>query len=313
MQDTRPPFTLARLGGRAAFRIPNSDFRIGRAGGRLASLRYNHYVPVSTRLLHTMVEIWARKDEPESADLQRALRAARILENESQSPTHLRAFAWHLVVETHQSVGWDLPADSNFASCRAAAASLSHSASLLIDEIAEQVHGIESPVLLLGALSASRSVFGRWDLLPANGALLVPLDLDAEGRPDGADLPEVHSLRWAAPGKLREVYEKNSSPAALNGSSVLVPHPELVAARSAYHRLHPEDPETLLFCGAAHTAAVQDSWSKVNSLARALGHRAAPLEFAVSLGIDRRLGLEISRIRRANLALRRLLRRPSAA
>jgi len=260
-----------------------------------------------------MVEIWARKDEPQTADLQQALHTAKALESDPLSPTHLRAFAWHLVTETHHAVGWDLPTDVNLASCRAAAASLSHSASLLTDEIAEQVHGIASPVLILGAFSASLSVFGRWDLVPASGALLVSLDSEQEGRSDGADLPEVHGIRWAAPGKLRHVYERHASPASLDGATALVPHPELVAARSAYRPLLPEDPETLLFCGAALASSASGRWTKVTNLAKALGHQSAPLELAVHLGIEDRLGLEISRPHRMSLAVRRFFSRPTAA
>ncbi len=260
-----------------------------------------------------MVEIWARKDEPQTADLQRALHAAEVFENDPSSPIHLRAFAWHLAVETHRAVEWDLPTNLNLASCRAAAASLSHSASLLIDEIAEQVHDIASPVLLLGALAAGRSVFGRWDMMPANGALLVSLDLEEEdGRPDGADLPEVHSLRWAAPGKLREVYEKYASPVALNGAKVLVPRPELVAARSTILHVHPEAPVTMLFCGAALASAAAGRWGHVIRIAKILGHPTTPLEIALSLGIEQHLGLEVGRTRRLSLAMRRFLRRPTA-
>jgi len=268
-------------------------------------------VPIAIRHIQTMVEIWARKDEPQTADLQQALHTAKALESDPLSPTHLRAFAWHLVTETHHAVGWDLPTDVNLASCRAAAASLSHSASLLTDEIAEQVHGIASPVLILGAFSASLSVFGRWDLVPASGALLVSLDSEQEGRSDGADLPEVHGIRWAAPGKLRHLYEQHASPASLDGATALVPHPELVAARSAYRPLLPEDPETLLFCGAALASSASGRWTKVTKLAKALGHQSAPLELAVSLGIEDRLGLEISRPRRMSLAVRRFFSRPA--
>jgi hypothetical protein len=270
-------------------------------------------VSIAIRHIQTMVEIWARKDEPETADLQQALHTAKALENDPKSPTHLRAFAWHLVTETHHAVGWDLPAEVDLSSCRAAAASLSHSASLLTDEIAEQVHGIASPVLLLGAFAASLSVFGRWDLVPASGALLVSLDLEEEGTSDGTDLPEIHGIRWAAPGKLRQLYEKHASPASLDGAMALVPHPELVAARSAFRPLRPEEPEALLFCGAAFASVSHGRWAEVNRLAKALGHPSAPLEFAVSLGIDDRLGLEISRPRRMSLAVRRILRRPTAA
>lgn len=259
-----------------------------------------------------MVEIWARKDEPETADLRRALHIARVLEDDTSNPLHLRAFAWHLVVDTHNAVEWDFPADINLSSCRAAAASLSHSASLLTDQIAEQVRDIESPVLVLGVFAASRSVFGRWDLLPANGALLVSLDSEQEGRSDGTDMPEIHGIRWAAPGKFRRVYEKHAAPASLDGAMALVPNPELVAARSRFRFLRPEEPETLLFCGAALASATSGRWDEVNRLAKILGHSSAPLEFAVHLGIDERLGLEISRPRRVSLAVRRFFNRPTA-
>ena len=256
-----------------------------------------------------MVELWARREEPETDDIRRTLHAARVLEEDPSSPTHLRAFAWHLAVEIHESVGWDLPADLNLASCRAAAASLSHSASLLIDQITEQVHGLAIPVLLLGAFAASRSIFGRWDLLPASGSLLVSLDLEEEGRPDGADLPEIHGIRWVAPGKLREVYENHASPAALNGDQVLVPDAELIVARSTSRGLGPEDPEALIFCGAALAATNDGAWADVTRIAKALGHRDSPIEVAVELGIDHRLGLEVGRGRRLSMALGRFLRR----
>ena len=256
-----------------------------------------------------MVELWARRDEPQTADIRRALHAAEVLENDASSPTHLRAFAWHLAVESHQAVGWDLPADLNLASCRAAAASLSHSASLLIDQITEQVHGLAIPVLLLGAFAASRSIFGRWDLLPASGSLLVSLDLEEEGRPDGANLPEIHGIRWVAPGRLREVYENHASPAALNGDQVLVPNAELIVARSTSRGLGPEDPEALIFCGAALAATNDGAWADVTRIAKTLGHRDSPIEIAVELGIDGRLGLEVGRGRRLSMALGRFLRR----
>ena len=256
-----------------------------------------------------MVEIWARKDEPRTADLQQALHIAEILETDPSSPTHLRAFASHLVVEVHRGAGWDLPAGASLASCHAAAASLSHSASLLTEEISEQIDGVASPVLLLGALAASRSLFGRWDLVPANGALMISLDPDdGRGRPDGTDMSEVHSLRWAAPGRLRRIYETYARPVALDGARVLVPQPELIAARSTMRHLRPQDPQTLVFCGAALDAATRGRWREVSQIAKILGRRGMPTEIAFTLGIDQRLGLQISHTRRAVLTVRRFLR-----
>jgi hypothetical protein len=260
-------------------------------------------------LIQALVEIWARRHEPRTTDVQQALFAAETLEKDPSSPTHLRAFASHLVAEVHHSVEWDLPTDLNLPSCHAAAASLSHSASLLIEEIAKQIEGTASPVLVLGALAASRSIFGRWDLVPANGALLISLDPDdAKGRPDGADMSEVHSLRWAAPGRLRRVYEEYARPVDLADVQVLVPQPELIAARATMRHLRAEDPQTLVFYGAALASVGRGRWTDVRQIARTLGRRGMPTEIAFTLGIDQRLGLQISHTRRAVLTVRRLLR-----
>ena len=112
-----------------------------------------------------------------------------------------------------------------------------------------------------------------------------------------------------APGRFRELYAKHSSPASLNDASALVPNPELVAARSAFHPLQPEDPETLLFCGAALDSASRGNWNEVNSIAKALGHSSAPLEFALSLKIEDRLGMKVGKGKRSILAFRRMFRR----
>ena len=44
-------------------------------------------------------------------------------------------------------------------------------------------------------------------------------------------------------------------------------------------------------------------------IAKALGNGTAPIDLAVQLGIDTRLGLEVGRVRRSMLALHRLLHR----
>ena len=256
-----------------------------------------------------MVELWARREEPETTDIRRALHTAKVLEEDPSSPTHLRAFAWHLAVDMHKAVGWNLPTDLSLASCRAAAASLSHASSLLVADISEQVHGVSSPVLLLGALGAGRSIFGRWDLVPASGAVLVALDLEENGQPSATNLPTNHGIHWASPGHLREVYQDHASLAALNGDQVLLPDPALIVGRSMSRHLGPEDPEALIFCGAARAAANDGAWADVTQIAKALGHRDLPIELAVQLGIDGRLGLEVGRARRSVMALRRFIRR----
>ncbi|MFV2068391.1 MAG: hypothetical protein ACC645_15585 [Pirellulales bacterium] len=264
---------------------------------------------IESRHLHALVEVWARKDEPETADLQLALHLAKAFEKRTGTPTHLRAFAWHLVTDTHRAVDWELPSDVSLASCRAAAASLSHASSLLISDIAEKVHGDGGPIMVLGALAASRSIFGRWDLIPAEGALLVSLEPDETGLQSAASYPASRGIRWAAPGRLRDVYVEHSTTTTLNGGQVLIPSPELVAGRSARRTLKPEEPEALLFCGAALAAASSRSWPEVVQLANALGNGNVPPDLAVHLGLDHRLGFGVGHMRRSYLAIRRLLHR----
>lgn len=264
---------------------------------------------VAIRHIRAMIEIWTRKDEPETDDLRQALHIAKLLEDDPSSPVHLRAFAWNLAVETHAAVGWDLPPDLNLASCRAAAASLSHSSSLLIDEITQQIHGVSGPVLLLGPWAASRSLFGRWDLLPATGALLVSFDPNEEGLPEAPGLGATRGVRWASPGRGRGVYEEHAFPAHLNGDQVLLPDAELIAACSISRGLGIEDPEALIFCGAALDAAYDGAWSEVTRIAMAMGHSDSPVAIAVELRFDRHLGLNIGRVQRIKFALRRLFRR----
>ena len=105
------------------------------------------------------------------------------------------------------------------------------------------------------------------------------------------------------------MYEEHASPVALNGDQVLVPDPELVVARSTSLGIGPEDPEALIFCGAAVAAAKDGAWADVTQIAKALGLGNSPFELAVQLGIDRRLGLEVGRARRFSMALRRFVRR----
>jgi hypothetical protein len=266
---------------------------------------------IEIRHLLTLVEVWGRKEEPGTADLQRALHVARALEDDTSSPTHLKAFAWHLAVESHRAVGWDLPTDVSLASCNAAAVSVAHASSLLSAEIEGQVRGADGPVLVLGALAASRSVFGRWDLLPASGALLVPLAREERGLPSTSEIPATRGIHWATPGRLQMVYEEHAFPVSLNAEKVLVPTVELVAARAASRKLQPGDPETLVFCGAALASVGDDRWDDVTRIAKSLGHGSTPRELAMYLGIDQRLDLGVGRTRRSLLALRNLLRRGS--
>ena len=253
-----------------------------------------------------MVEIWARRDEPETADLRRVIHAANALQDDPSSPVHLRAFAWRLVVDTHRAAGWSLPTDVSFASCRAAADSLFHACSLLTAEVAAQLRGADGPSLLLGGLADSQSVFGRWDLVPADGAVLVALDRREETYVDPADLPVTNGVHWVGAGASHQLYRQLTTTATLETSEVLVPRPELVAARVANAGLRPDDPAALVFCGAAF---VTEDWDEVTRIAKGLGRAPALYEAAVALGLEQYLGVKAGGVQKWLRAVKRAARR----
>jgi hypothetical protein len=261
----------------------------------------------------SLVELSQRRHAPRSADLQRGLHHARVFEADPSTPIALRSLAWQVITESHAAAGWPMPDGERFPSCCGGAASAKHGCAMLMQDVAEQVSTIDGPVLLLGALAASRSVFGDWNTLPASGAFLVPLDADAGNRPPADVYRSPVGVRWGAPGDLRKVFARRSTKVELSGVEVLIPTPELITARTAGCANQPVDLECLIFVAAAHASVLAGKWADAVSIAPRLGPKNLPLDTAMGLGIDRWLGLKISAPRRAAIALRRLLGHGRAA
>jgi len=268
---------------------------------------------LETKHLTTLVELSQRRRAPQSADLQRGLHLARLFEADPTVPIAHRSLAWHVITDSHTAAGWPMPNGERFPSCCGAAASTKHGCALLVHDIAEQAHAVEGPVLLLGALAASRSVFGGWDVLPAAGAFLVPLDADTGDLPPATLYHRSVGVKWGAPGAHRELLLKHSIPVELAGVEVLVPTPELITARTAGCANDPAGLECLIFVNAAHASVLAGTWRRAVAIAPRLGPKNTPIETAIHLGVDGWLGLQVSAPRRAVIALRRLLSRGRAA
>ena len=268
---------------------------------------------VGIKHVMSLVELSQRRHAPQSADLQRGLHHARVFEADPSTPIALRSLAWSVITESHAAAGWPMPDGERFPSCCGAAASAKHGCAMLMNDIAEQVVTIDGPVLLLGALAAGRSVFGDWNILPASGAFLVPLEGSAGNRPPASVYQGSVGVKWGAPGDLGDVFKTFSSPAELAGREVLIPAPALITARTAGCANQPGALACLIFTAAAHAAVKAGKWKDAVAIAPRLGPDNTPLATAMHLGIDSWLGLGISAPRRAVRALRRLFSRGRAA
>jgi hypothetical protein len=270
-------------------------------------------MPLEKKHLMSLVELAHRRDAPQGADLQRGLHLGRLFEADRTVPLAFRSLAWHVITDSHAAAGWPMPEGERFPSCCGAAASAAHGCAMLTQDIAEQAAAVEGPVLLLGALAASRSIFGSWSIVPTSGAFLVPLDADTGTLPPASLYHSSVGVKWGAAGELRDIFAKYSNTEELAGIEVLIPKPELITARTASCAKQPDDLECLIFIAAAHAVVRSGGWAKARKIAPRLGPKNAPLETAILLGIDKWLGLEISAPRRAALAIRRILRPGRAA
>ncbi|MEE4272265.1 MAG: hypothetical protein V2I67_11350 [Thermoanaerobaculales bacterium] len=260
----------------------------------------------------TMIELWSRKSAPQSADLQRALHIARRCHEEADTPLWMRSMAWHLVRDCHHAAGWEIPATDKLSQCRSAAASVQHSCSLILEDVAGQIDNVDGPVLVLGLLGATRSLFGSWNAVPANGCVLVALHDDNSNLPSSTAFNIHRGVIWADRGRYADLLEDCCTPAELSGRQVLVPAPEIIIARTRAKDLTSFDLGSLFFTAAAHRTATAGRWDHAEAAARTMNAATSPTELAIRLGIDQWLDLKIPAGKRLTLAVKRLFRRSAA-
>lgn len=267
-------------------------------------------MPVSLRLVHSLIELWGRRDEPDGPDVPQSLHVARELEADADAPSYLRGFAWHLVTDIHRAAGWPIPDTENLALCHGAASSIEHASALLLSDIASAIGDADAPVLVLGALAAGRSLFDRWDLLAARGALLIPL-VQVEEESTLVDvLANQQGIHWGRPGSLIETLRLNSREVDLGGRKVRVPTAAMIAARAAEIPGPPADISSFLFCAAAYHAANHGTWHVAQIVAQRLGRDAALRTSAIRSGLDDWLGIQVPPAAKITVRIRELLTAP---
>jgi hypothetical protein len=261
--------------------------------------------------LATVLDVWHRRQEPESNDLVRAVRLAERFESDPESPQVLLALAYRLVSDVHEAAGWALSPQLKLSRGASAAASVRHSCTLLREKVASELRRVDGAVLLWGALGASQSLLGCWDALPAQGEVLVRLD-QPDPNPFPGDPFGARGVRWAGTGELGEVLRQHARSTHLGDRQVLVPAPALYVALG--NGVHPGGAEVaaLVFCAAAKAVSEAGSWDAALGLAHSAGRGRAPVETAMLLGITDWLGLSVGPITRLSVAFSRLAgrRRP---
>jgi hypothetical protein len=230
-----------------------------------------------------------------------------MLEGDPTTPPFLRSFVWYLVNDVHDAAGWPIPPNEAFPQCHGASISVAHGCQLILGEVTSEVRKAEAPVMALGVLAAGRSLFGRWDMLPARGALLLPLDEDRDQTTFADALVTQQGVRWGHIGSLRAPMLANSKGATLDSMPVHVPTPELIAARAAPHPTGPADLETFLFCASAYATVQRGTWDRTVRLAEEIRRNGAPVDAALRFGLADWLGIDIPPLTRIRVKVRTLL------
>ncbi len=179
-------------------------------------------------VLPSLASLWLRRQDPAGHVPRRALRAAERVGADPASPCALRALAWALVEEVYAALGWPLPASPELAACRSAATSARQTALAVAGRVVEALAAGGGRTAVGGELGLALAVLGRWDVLPARGAVLIPLEPGGD-EVSATCMPLAPGVRWAAGGRLLEELASNAVAADLAGARVLVPRPEHAA------------------------------------------------------------------------------------
>ncbi len=221
--------------------------------------------------LSKLVELWTRRAEPESRTPRRALRLAERLAGDPEAIPAELALAWTIVTDVYTTLDWEVPVSPELARCRSAAVSVAQSAGMVVDEVLRNLEDVEGNVLVLGELGFALAVFGRPDVFPARGAILVPLDAGDDGPVSASGIPASKGVRWAHGGRLREVFAETAVPGVLGGREVLLPDAGLAAALTASAAATGDRLSGILFCFAAHLTTTAGHWEAAGATARNLG------------------------------------------
>lgn len=262
---------------------------------------------VTIGIIQALIELWHRRHEPAGPDVPRVLSTARLLEADPTAPTFLKSFVWYLINDVHDAAGWSIPPTEAFPQCHGAAISVAHGCELLLYEVTSEVRAAEAPVMALGILAAGRSLFGRWNMLPARGALLLPLDEELDETTLVDALATQQGVRWGHAGSLRKPLLENSKGATLNTLPVHVPTPELIAARATALPTGADDIETFIFCAAAYATVQRSSWNHTVTLAEQIRRKGAPVDAALRFNLTDWLGIDIPPLTRIRIKVRNLL------
>ncbi|GEM_PF-3531150 len=218
-----------------------------------------------------MVELWVRRNEPAGRIPRHALRLAeKVAGNPDSVPAEL-ALAWTIVNDVYTTLEWEIPASPRLARCRSAAVSVAQSAGMVVDEVLRHLDTENGDVMLLGDLGLALSLFGRPDVFPARGAILVRLGQDEKEPVSAGGIPASQGVRWAESGRLREVFTETSIPGRLRERQVFLPDAGLITALTASSAADGDRLTGILFCFAAHLTTRSGHWDSAGSTARNLG------------------------------------------
>jgi hypothetical protein len=264
---------------------------------------------VNLGLLQSLIEMWGRRSEPEDSDLPRAIDLTKSIETDEAVPPFIKGFAFRTTKALHEAAGKELPENKHFVNCEMAAESVAKNTAGLLGDIACEVVTSDNLVLVLGMTSVSKSLFGEWDLLPADGAQLISLVPPEQEVTHVEAIPAHRGVHWGSAGSKLEMLDRHSTTVQVNGITIRIPNTELIAARTTSPQNIFTDLDTFVFCAAAWNASRTGTWKYARRIARKLGHEDSPRNAVIKLGLAEWLGIEVPPLTKVRIKVKTLFRR----
>lgn len=246
------------------------------------------------RRLIRLSRLWFERAQPEGQSPRDALLLAETLATGDAVDPAAMALAWRTVAEMYGVLGWEISISPELARCRSAAESARHTAWTTVERVLEAVPEESPPVLLLGELGLAAAVLEEVDVLPASGALLVPIEGGRDADASATGLHAASGVRWVKPGRLVSELAEDLPSMEIGGRRFRLPSPALAASLAAAGAAAGRSTDVILFAAA---------WTRMNTAAAEMENEPARprlpdrvLETAWRLGVAPNPGL-LTRIR----------------
>jgi hypothetical protein len=213
-----------------------------------------------------LAELWELSELAGESELDELRMLTAVLCARAEASAGVLSAAWRLTNDIERRLGRPSKPSPGLARARGAALSARHASNLLLAELREALAAARCPVALLSEISSCRRLFGRCDVVPPHGALIVPLAGDGDGAAK-ARTPLRNGIRWGRPGGLAPFLAEQAEEVDVEGCRFILAPVEVLPALLATDAAEGGETAGLLLTLAVARCQREGRWARAHEVA----------------------------------------------